>query len=189
MSGLDPEVVLPLYRAAIVKKVRFLSPDKNSWDDLTQEGYIAAWRALKTYSPERGALPSWIMLKVDSRIRSLVTGSGWLGSPKPSVMKPVIPTTSVSLDFTQDTVIGLMDSLQTSQSCEYVAMRYHSGEIVRALNELSPVQREIVVRVFWARESLTHISLSMGKQRDYASQTLRLAYKKLGPKLHELVEA
>jgi DNA-directed RNA polymerase specialized sigma24 family protein len=37
-------------------------------DDLVQEGRIAVWDAVRTYCPDRGALPAWITLRARSKM-------------------------------------------------------------------------------------------------------------------------
>lgn len=48
--------------------------DDSLHDDLVQEGYIAMWRALGTYNPDKGALDYWLKRSATNRMRSVVTG-------------------------------------------------------------------------------------------------------------------
>lgn len=51
-------------------------------DDLVQEGQVAMWRALDTFDPDRGALPSWLTMKAATRMRDVAwRGHPWFGQP------------------------------------------------------------------------------------------------------------
>lgn len=43
-------------------------------DDLVQEGYIAMWRALGSYDPDKGSLDFWLKSHALNRMRTVVSG-------------------------------------------------------------------------------------------------------------------
>lgn len=140
----DPEEVLPAYRAMVVKLVRALCSDKNKEQDLIQEGYIAMWKALKTFDGSRGHLPSYLKMKAKGRILECLSRSIWTGTPPrySSGISPDEPAVDTSLSTVQDL-------LEVTDSIDFVAMKYHEGEILQAMQALGPIQRDYVVRRFW----------------------------------------
>jgi len=128
---------------------RFRAPGSPDHDDLVQEGYIAMWRALSTYNPSCGALPSWLTRAAEMRMTDLVYGHGqWTGRPQTrgsrSVEADSLDAEIGGLDGDAPPALGVDDSLD-----ERVVWAYHEGEIAAALDTLSPAQRRYVLARFW----------------------------------------
>lgn len=52
-------------------------------DDLVQEGYIAMWRALGTYNPDKGALDYWLKSSATNRMRKVICGDTMTTTSEP----------------------------------------------------------------------------------------------------------
>ena len=78
---LDPEEILPSYRLWRLKMASvYLSRQPDLWQDLAQEGCIAQWKALDTYDPALGALPSWLTTAAKMRMLEVVKRGNWTGT-------------------------------------------------------------------------------------------------------------
>lgn len=184
------------------------------YDDLVQEGYIAMWRALGTYNPDKGALDYWLKRAAINRMRSVISGetmttnlerkdttgfttergnetrkkiAAYLVSrPKATITEiaselgmsisavhyqrkkmPAVITASVMTDRTVS-LNALMSSFDTMGSRHHewvpealhyienldgIEVAYHAGEILRALDVLTPAQRRYVVARFWGGQT------------------------------------
>lgn len=100
----------------------FADPDL---DDLVQEGYIAMWRALRSYDESQGALPAWLTAKAEWRMRTVASRRQ--------------PRAEDELD----------ESLAGASLLESVDIAYHHGEIADAISGLAPAQRRYVIARFW----------------------------------------
>lgn len=184
MPELDPEIVLPQYRGLLLKLASALTTDKNLREDLVQEGYIEMWKALKTFDPSRGYLPGWLKYKAKGRMLLVLERQTFLGQnqrPAPGHQgfwdaSPVgHPAQDSFLD--EDSLIGL-EAFGVAESLEYVAYKYHHGEIMEALNSLTPIQRDYVVRRFWYGQTNEFIKLEVEYQPEGAWKQARVNLKK-----------
>jgi RNA polymerase sigma factor (sigma-70 family) len=98
-------------------------------DDLIQEGYIAMWRALGTFSPDRGALPAWLTYKAHGRMQEFLRRA------------KNVPCTD--LDAAPEEALAAPDLIDS------LSLAYHDGEIAQAISHLSPAQRRYVTARFW----------------------------------------
>lgn len=117
-------------------------------DDLVQEGRIAMWRALATHEPVKGALPSWLTKAATVRMKEMAFGRGQptgreatrgVRAVEEVALEPIVDSYG-GVDETPFLRIDAMDSVE---------LAYHEGEIHRALDALSPSQREYVFLRFW----------------------------------------
>lgn len=119
--------------------------------DLAQEGYIAMWRALDTYDPEKGSLPSWLTGAAELRMRSLFGHGRPFGSiPQRGTVRVEDAASVRSLD----SIAGPAELAELEQRVAYwlpegLALAYHEGDISRAIGELTPEQRVYVTLRFW----------------------------------------
>lgn len=57
--------------------------DDLRYDDVLQEGRIAAWKAIQNHDPERGPLDYWIKRRSHWAMKSAVLGSSYTGEDRP----------------------------------------------------------------------------------------------------------
>ena len=128
-----------------------LSPQSQEVDDLVQEGYIAMWRAMKTFDPGNGALPAWLTSKARWRMTEVVTKGNWSGQPSRQHGRNSAATpAALSLDADRGDGIALADLLPGEEAItDSVLTAYHHGEIYDAIASLTPAQRKYVYARFW----------------------------------------
>ena len=87
VNGGPPGVAVPNsaiidnYHSWLYKMARvYRSFDLNDHDDLVQEGRVAIWKALDTYDPALGALPSWLTTAAKMRMLEVVKRGNWTGT-------------------------------------------------------------------------------------------------------------
>lgn len=124
-------------------------------DDLVQEGWIAIWRATKTWD-SRSPLDWWLKRKAVGvmldKIRNEESKKNTLFNYVPDINDVV-------------TVAFVLDNVE---------LAYHHGEIMRALNTLTPRQREYVVMRFWGGQGYPDLCEHFG----YPPQALWTASRK-----------
>lgn len=140
---LSPEEILAGYegwlhhRAHQMIQGTRLRPDAQDHDDLVQHGFIAMWRALETFNRDKGALPAWLTMKatgaMKDQLRAAPTRRGAEMSLEPLVVEDDLLAELIEYP---DLLKGVMDA-------------YHAGEVARALDTLTPKQREYVHLRFW----------------------------------------
>ena len=142
--------------------------------DLAQEGWVAMWKATKSWDG-RGTLDGhmkqhawWAMLKIVSRRKEA----------------------PASVDMTDVETWDVFADLSNSEALEHVHNAYHSGDILEAIRNLTPKQREYVIRRFWKGQSYTEIKEAMGGQNPAAlwSKKFYGARDRLARQLAHLVE-
>lgn len=175
------ESVLENYREWLIARARFYLPRSvEERKDLAQEGYIAMWRALQTFDPDKGALTSWVQWAADQRMRNVLRKWTWTGAPMAKGHHRENPATPV--DTNADWVVERIG--ETSDLLDGILWQYHEGDIINAINELTPQQRAYVYRMFWRGETYTEIA----KTLPAANQHWSKAKKALRVKLAHLVE-
>jgi RNA polymerase sigma factor (sigma-70 family) len=112
-----------------------LSPGHEGVQDLVQEGYIAMWKAIRTYVPGKGQLDYWLKFKASHRMKTL------------AIRKPeALP----SLDVPQNEEGGtLADLIEGPDLLSQIDIAYHHGEIAAAIDRLTPQQKRYVIARFW----------------------------------------
>jgi RNA polymerase sigma factor (sigma-70 family) len=139
------------YRPWLYKQAHaLLSPGDPEVEDLVQEGYISMWKALGTYKPDSGSLPSWLTSKARFRMIEVVQRKNWSGQPsRQHGRNPATSPKLLSLDASTGDGITLADILPGNDTMESVMEAYHHGEIYDAISSLTPAQREYVYARFW----------------------------------------
>lgn len=128
----DDEILrdyLPWLRKVAGNLIGFDDPDLQ---DLVQEGYIAMWRALKNFQPDKGTLDYWLKFKASNRMKTAAIRAHEHPERKPD-----------ELPDDRDWDIAAPDLL------EAVDIAYHHGEIAAAIDRLTPQQRRYVIARFW----------------------------------------
>lgn len=149
---MDKNIVLGDYRRWLLAVANRMvgGQGEDRVQNLAQEGYIAMWRALDSYDPERGALASWLVKAAEMRMADVVrrgvdfgqigkrnpgTEDGLRGERSWEVLAPVEME-----DVEAKIAIWLQDGL---------ALAYHRGEIQRAIGRLTKDEQRYVVLRFW----------------------------------------
>lgn len=186
--------VLPDYRRWLGAVARDICGPQNAsyHGDLMQEGYIAMWRALQTYEPDKGPLPPYLtwaarMRMVDVARRGFIH---WTGRDTMRGGHGQLKVTSVaSLNEAQEAGIDVEDFLAAA-AVDDVLWGYHEGEIQQALASLTPKQREYVLLRFWGGYTGPELDAYFGTSRSGARTSYWLpASKVLRDKLAHLVSA
>lgn len=145
---LDEESILENYHKWLHKVANaYLSPTHDLHDDLVQEGRIAMWKALQTWDPTKGSMPSWLTGAAHLRMRDFSYRHG-----QPTGHEAVRGKREVEPDFSVDYMLdhGMEDLLGLSEALEGVEVAYHYGEIRKALEALPEAQQRYVFARFWA---------------------------------------
>jgi RNA polymerase sigma factor (sigma-70 family) len=136
------------------------SRDNDYIEDLAQEGWVAMWRSGQSFDPENEkglTLRQCVLADARSRIKLCAARGDSLGQGKEfsehktqarvpqSAIKHVPDLGIESVDQDPDIVAALA----VGESLDFVALAYHEGEIMKAINELSSKQRDVVYLRFW----------------------------------------
>lgn len=147
---MNADDVLADYRRWLYRVANdLLGPEHPDVDDLAQEGYIAMWRALGTFDSAKGSLPSWLTLNARTRMQECVQRGHWFGAPSRRGKRPN-QAVVVSLD-------ALPVEVAVSADLEGVELAYHQGELVAAIDALTPSQRRYVIARFWGGLTCTQM--------------------------------
>lgn len=134
--------VLARYRGWLLKVAVELAPRRpNDWLDLAQEGWIAMWKALKTYDPDLGAEASYLTTAARLRMVDCLRRNLWTGTPGARGHIRETPAAPVDPDWDWvDAAVGcdVMNDLEVA---------YHHGEIAAALDLLKPRDRAWVQKM------------------------------------------
>lgn len=192
MDHTKPETVLPHFRKWLFKISQSYYPyDVQSQNDLAQEGYIAMWKSLSKFDPDKvadyqAALVAWVTKAAKMRMSDVVRRQTWTGTPMRrghTREDPGIPLDALSggaeLDADENQWINKL--LGSSHLSESVYLAYHYGEIYAALNALSEDDRELVYSLFWLGSTTREIGSSLGINE----ATVRFRWNKIKLKLEE----
>jgi hypothetical protein len=146
----DDNDTLTSYRLWLLKMATvYLADNPDEWQDLAQEGYIAMWRALKTYDETRGSLPAWLTYKAAFRMQRCAGDKTWTGSTsRKQGRNKFVP---VPQDYMPNEDI---DSLTIQEIPASIELAYHHGQIAQILEGFSPAVRTALFRRFWLDESV-----------------------------------
>jgi RNA polymerase sigma factor (sigma-70 family) len=142
----DTNLLLVNYRGWLRKVATGLIGDHALVDDLAQEGWIAMWRATATYDPDRGALPDWLTDHAYWRMLTCVSNQAWLGRPRRNLGRGRL---SDYVEHPTADDASIWELLTAADVLDGVALAYHRGQILEAINRLSPSQRRYVYLRFW----------------------------------------
>lgn len=118
--------------------------------DLTQEGHIAMWRALRSYDPACGVpLPTHLMNKARWRMADVAARGTFTGKPSQAGKKHSAGTrANRNRELATDTTTSDHD-VPVEPDLDAVITAYHHGEIMAAVNSLPLHQRKKVYDRFW----------------------------------------
>lgn len=125
-----------------------LRPDAQDHDDLVQHGLIAMWRALQSFDEDKGALPAWLTMKATGAMKDALR-------PAPTKRQA---TTELVVDdeLTPEALVEYPDLLAN------VVRAYHRGEVAKAMDVLTPKQREYVRLRFWEGKGTRELTAHFG---------------------------
>lgn len=124
---------------------RLLNPGHPDHDDLVQEGYIAMWRASKTFKQGKGSLTAWVIRAAELRMRDLAWGHG-----QPTGHQALRGTRAVTVAMHLDELASdLREQLEpiAQDIAEGAMWAYHHGQVQAALDRLTSLQREAVLHL------------------------------------------
>lgn len=119
--------------------------------DLAQEGYIAMWRALDSFDPERGAMASWLVKAAELRMNDVVRRGSVFGRPEQRGTVRIEDRAEINGLETVD-----QDELERRIGVwlnEGIALAYHRGQVQRAIGRLTRDEQRYVVMRFWEGKS------------------------------------
>jgi RNA polymerase sigma factor (sigma-70 family) len=160
MSDTD-DAILAGYTSFIRKTAWEYSGNPEYVQDLVQEGYIAMWRALKSYDASRGvSLPTHLMNHARWRIAEVRQRGDFTGKPSQAGKKHSAGTRKnadreVSTDLLANhdsPEDGVLFDLAVYDDLDSVYVAYHHGEIYDAINTLPERKRQKVYERFWLGE-------------------------------------
>lgn len=158
------EQVFRDYKKWLLKMATIYLPTRwNEWHDLAQEGHIAMWKALRTYDPSKGALPSYLTQAARWRMRDCANRETWTGTmgarghvrEKPAVPESALGHPMMSADLSESAssfLIEKLDETWYAEIAEGVMLAYHRGEIGEVLSGFPDSVRSALYRKFWLDE-------------------------------------
>lgn len=150
-------------RHALVK--RGGSIPEGADEDAIQEARIAAWRSWEKHHNR-----AYMNIATRQRLVQHVFRDQWFGtSPRAHEMDPIRRKDRDSFDDPDFETVVLAD-----QHLDVVLLAYHYGEIVQAINTLTPGQREYVVLRFW--NGMTNAEIAA--ERGTSISTVRSAWNR-----------
>lgn len=111
--------------------------------DIRQEGYQGMWEAIQNFDGT-GTLEGW--MRQNARWKMNVFMTRYTRHPEPAV----------------DAEDFVWEALFASADLDGVFTAYHHGEVMEAINSLSPTQKEYVYRRFWLGQLQPEICEAMG---------------------------
>jgi len=154
IEGKTPDQIIAAYHKWLFKTASQMMPaDSPDLEDLVQEGRIAMWLALKSYTRDKGSLPAWLTLKAKYRMIEIVKGKRATGAPsRLHGRNPAteLQRTTLSLDAERGDGVTLADLISVDPiALDAAELAYHQDEIARAIMELPDAQRRYVIARFF----------------------------------------
>lgn len=130
-----------------------------AYDDMVQEAKIEVWRTIQ----DKPHVPATYVAKAArSRMREVLTGARPLtgGDSKPG---PKYRPTTECVDWQDEGAAEpVLHLLAAPDLLDAVELAYHRGELLHALGQLQPRDREYVVLRFWSGMTDTEIAARQG---------------------------
>lgn len=151
MGNPELETTLKNYRGWLHKTASEYARDRETINDLAQEGYIAMWQAYESYVPGSSfTLSTHLMNKARWRMALVAHRESYTGMPSRKGKHDTAHTAStkgreLAVDFS---VLREFD-YAAPDSMDRAMVAYHRKEIMAAINTLTPTQRRHVFNRFW----------------------------------------
>jgi RNA polymerase sigma-70 factor (ECF subfamily) len=164
VAARDAEAFAELYRryvrAVLGLALRKLG-DRGRAEDATQEAFTSIWRSAHRYDPARGAVASWLYTVARNAIVD-----GIRRAPEPATEPPDLPTAEP----------GPPERAEAA----WDAWRVH-----RALETLSPTEREVIELAYWSGLSQSEVAGFLGIPLGTVKTRTRAALGRLADVLEE----
>jgi RNA polymerase sigma-70 factor (ECF subfamily) len=169
-AGGDAQAFVELFRSYVPRLKSYMmrqGADATTAEELAQETLMAVWRKAQLYSADKGSPTTWIFtiarnLRIDRLRREVV----WQALPEGHEETP-------SDDIAADDVIDLDE---------------RGRRVRKALAELPPEQREVVVLAFVDGLSHNEIAERLGLPLGTVKSRMRLAYGRMRGHVEDLIE-
>lgn len=186
---LPPDIEERAHQLVGLTMARWQVDSEDDRDDIRQAAFLAAWWAVTTWEPGRGAaLDTWIIGGVRNavrmearRIAPIPRRQQWAldrhgREDHPEWLPPV------SLDAIRAGAGDLdhLEALESGEDPEARALeRIRSAEVRRAISELAPRVQEMIVRYYWENQTHAEIGAAMGCSATNVGVRLRYAREHL----------
>lgn len=162
---MSPDETIASYHNWLYKiATQLISASSPHLDDLVQEGRLAMWLAMESYTPSKGSLPAWLTRKARYRMLDVARKSLWTNQP-PVSLDEVVTTRG------KDTEVTLADTIpDKSEPYEKAEMAYYRAEIAAARRSLTPAQQIYVAARFY--DQLTQAEMVRDGIFDYDPSAL-----------------
>ena len=131
--------------------------DRAQAEEVTQDAFAAVWRSAESYRPERGSAGGWLYTVARNAIVDRLRRNGRVDT---SLELPELPSPEGGPDE------------QAEQS--YTAWRVH-----RALEQLSPNEREVIELAYWSGLSQSEVASLLGQPLGTVKTRTRSALARL----------
>lgn len=158
---MSPDETIASYHNWLYKiATQLISASSPHLDDLVQEGRLAMWLAMESYTPSKGSLPAWLTRKARYRMLDVARKSLWTDQPPASLDEPLPDENSTLADTLPD----------KSKPYEKAEVAYHRAEITAARRSLTPAQQLYVAARFY--DQLTQAEMVRDGVFDYDPSAL-----------------
>lgn len=156
-AGAELDTLLEGFRGALIKMAFEVSGGRTDLvQDLAQEGHIAMWKAAQEDKPEGVKLTTYLLNAAKWRMKRCLQRRTWLGmDDRRTEGYGGTAKRLYAEDVEQGMPTDAEDLCRAADDIEAFVWGYHHGEIMNAINSLTPSQREKVFRRFWQGENLT----------------------------------
>lgn len=155
---MSDEEILRNYRGWLLKTAWDYANNAEQARDLAQEGWVAMWRALREERPAGVKESTYLMNSARWRMKRCWERRTWTGMPDRRAEGYGGSQKRIwahEVEFGIDCISDLADEQVTADAAADLEWNYHHGEIMQALNKLTPKQKEHVIRCFWMGERLS----------------------------------
>jgi len=148
------------YKGTVFKTAFLISGSFAEAEDITQEVFLAAWKARHTYNPEKGKLATWLtQITVRQAIRQGKKQHRWF---------PLEEVKISSSSFPEDEVVNKLE-------CQ---------AMLKSLDELPVKQRTVIVLRYFNDLSLSQIAATLKIPLGTVKSRLHQGLRQLGQKIY-----
>lgn len=145
--------------------------DREAAEELVQEVFLRAWRQAQTYQPSLGRLSTWLL----GIARNLAVDELRRRGSRPQ-----------RTDGDVEEQLEHIASTSTDEPAEQLAISTRREEVLRALDELPPPQREVMELAYYGGLTQSEIAERLNQPLGTVKTRMRLATQKLRELLREM---